>query len=343
MANIRDVAQVAGVSITTVSRILSGDDTFKVTERTRQKVLDATARLDYRFRPATRKKKVQLGCILALTAEKYGDPFFDGILAAAAEECGRQNAVISVLKNYNDLKKSETLEELTNAGLSGLILMERVPQDVYQQLQTHIPNILFVDNDEFNCYFNGVGFDHAAANWQAMNCLISHGYRRIGIISGGAPNNESFLNTTRFMIYQEALHRARIPFDEALVKDCGWDLDLCAAQTRQLLSLEDPPDAIFAGSDSLASAILGALYGMGLHCPQDIGVIGFNNINLSAHLIPPLTTIEIPTYEIGITAVQRLMDMIRNGGGMTRKILFPTRLIMRQSLKEVAHESICRD
>lgn len=342
MANIRDVAQEAGVSITTVSRILSRDDTFKVTAQTRQRVLDAATRLDYRFRPSARKQKVKLGCVLALTAEKYGDPFFDGILAAAEEECDRQNAVISVLKNYNDLQKRETMEELTNAGLSGLILMERVSTDVYKQLEAHIPNILFVDNDESNCYFNGVGFDHAAANWQAMNCLISHGYRRIGIISGGSPN-EPFLNSTRFMIYQEALQRARLPFDEKLVKDCAWDLDLCASQARELLSLPEPPDAIFAGSDSLASAILGALYGMGLRCPRDIGVIGFNNINLSAHLIPPLTTIEIPTYEIGVTAVQRLMDMVRGNGGMSRKILFPTKLIMRDSLKEEAYESVCRD
>lgn len=334
MANIRDVAQEAGVSITTVSRILSRDDTFKATEQTRQKVLDTAARLGYQFRPAARRQKIKLGCILALTAEKYGDPFFDGILAAAEEECERQGAVISVLKNYNDLQKSETIEELTGAGLSGLILMERVSQDIYRLLQSHIPNILFVDNDESNCYFNGVGFDHAAANWQAMRCLISHGYRRIGIISGGSPN-QPFLDSTRFMIYQEALQRARLPYDEALVKDCGWDLDLCAAQARELLSLSEPPDAIFAGSDSLASAILGTLYAMGLRCPRDIGVIGFNNINLSAHLIPPLTTIEIPTYEIGVTAVQRLMQMIQGNGGMPRKILFPTELIMRDSLKEV--------
>ncbi len=342
MANIRDVAHAAGVSITTVSRVLSQDDNFKVTDQTRQRVLEAAAQLHYTIRPAARRqKKVKLGCVLALTAEKYGDPFFDGILNAAEEECSHQGAVISVIKNYNDLNHPETVQELSNAGLSGMILMERVSQDIYDELQRHIPHILFVDNDEAGSYFNGVGFDHAAANWQAMNCLLSHGYRRIGIISGGSPN-EPFIESNRYIVYIEAIRRAGLTYDPALVKDCFWDLDLCAAQTKELLSLPEPPDAIFAGSDSLASAILGTLYSMGLRCPRDIGVIGFNNINLSAHLIPPLTTIEIPTAEIGITAVRRIMDMIRGNGGMPRKILFPTKLIMRESLKEVDHESIYR-
>lgn len=336
MANIRDVARAAGVSITTVSRILSEDPSFKTTAQTRDRVQEAAKALAYEYRPsARRQRKIQLGCIMAITAGRYGDPFFDGILAAAEEECVRRGAVISLLKNYEDLKKPGFYEELQAANLSGLLLMERVTPETYQKLSGIVPNILYIDNAESERGFNGVGFDHVAANWQVMNCLLSHGYRRIGIVSGGSPN-EPFSDVIRLVIYREALRRADIPYDPALVKDCAWDLDLCAAQTRAMLSLPNPPDAIFAGSDSLASVVLGTLYSMGLRCPRDVGVIGFNNISLSAHMIPPLTTVDIPVAEIGVAAIHRILEMVQGTAGCARKILFPTTLIERESLKEVS-------
>ncbi|HWR18536.1 MAG TPA: LacI family DNA-binding transcriptional regulator [Clostridia bacterium] len=333
MANIREVAQEAGVSITTVSKILSGDTGFKTTLQTRQNVEAAAARLGYIRKPARRRQeRIKLGCILALTAEKYSDPFFMAILAAAEEECDRQGAVISIVRNYNELKNPTVLEELYNAGLSGVFLMERVPKDILDHIRANIPNVVFIDNDEADYQFDGVGFDHVEANWKVMRCLLDHGYKRIAIISGSSPN-EPFSDSFRLVTYREALRRAELTYDESLVKDCAWDLNLCAVQTRELMSLSTPPDAIFAGSDSLASAVFGTLYAMGLRCPENVGVIGFNNISLSAHMAPPLTTIGIPTHEIGVAAVQRLMDMINGRGGCKRKILFPTELILRTSLR----------
>lgn len=335
MANIRDVAREAGVSITTVSRIFSGDTSFQVTEQTRTRVLEAAEALNYVFRPAPRqRKKVQLGCVLSLTSEKYSDPFFDAIFSAAESVCLRQGAAFTTLRYYNELLQDDVLQQLTSAGLSGLLMMEQVSRDIHDRLAEKIPNIVYVDCNELDFGINDVGYDRVIANWQAMNCLLRHGYRKIAIIGGGSPN-EDFLDTTRLTIYRESLRRAGLPYDPRLVKDCSWDLDLCVAQVRELLSLPDPPDAIYAGSDTLASAILGTIYSMGLRCPRDIGVIGFNNLSFSGHLIPPLTTIDIPVTEIGIAAGQRLMDLVRGIGGSPRRILFPTELIERDSLKEV--------
>lgn len=335
MANIRDVAREAGVSISTVSRIFSGDASFKVTDQTRQKVLDAAHRLNYVFRSTPRQqKKIQLGCVLSVTSEKYADPFFDAIFAAAEAECIRQGAVITTLRYYNELLHADVLQQLVNSGLSGLLMLEQVSQEIHEQLIEKIPNIVYVDCDELSFCVNDVGYDRVAANWQAMSCLLRHGYRRIAIIGGSSPN-EDLLDSSRLTIYREALRRAGIPYDPALIKDCTWDLDLCTAQVRELLALPNPPDAIYAGSDTLASAILGTIYSMGLRCPRDIGVIGFNNLRFSGHLIPPLTTIDIPVAEIGIAAGRRLMEIVQGNGGPPRRILFPTKLVERDSLKEV--------
>jgi len=335
MANIRDVAKEADVSITTVSRILSGDTTFHVSEPTRARVLQAAEKLGYVYKAATRQKKIRLGCIFAYTTDKFADPFFEGILTAAEAECDRHGAAITFKRNYEDISKPDFMQELHNAGLDGLLLMERISSEVYDQLKAVVPHILSVDDTRTDHCFESVGFDHVSANWQVMDCLLEHGYRRIGIISGGSPD-ESFSHTIRLMVYRESLYRAGIPYDPQLVRDCAWDLDLCAAQTGELLSLPEPPDAIFAGSDSLASVVLGTLYSMGLRCPRDVGVIGFNNINLSSHMIPPLTTVDIPATQIGIAAVQRILDIIHGKREYPCKILFPTTLVKRESLKEVS-------
>ena len=99
------------------------------------------------------------------------------------------------------------------------------------------------------------------------------------------------------------------------------------------MELPEPPDAIFAGSDSLASVVLGTLYELGFRCPRDVGVIGFNNIDLSSHMVPPLTTIEVPTADIGKAAVERMLQIIKDKDSSIRRILFPTKLIERKSLK----------
>lgn len=335
MANIRAVAKEADVSITTVSRILSSDTSFHVSEATRVRVLQAAEKLGYVYKAASRQKKLRLGCIFAYTTDKFSDPFFEGIMTAAEAECSRQGAVIPFKKNYEEMFKPDFMQELRDAALDGLLLMERISGSVYDQLKTAVPHILSIDDTRTDHCFDSVGFDHVSANRQVMECLLEHGYRRIGIISGGTPN-EPFSDSIRMMVYRECLYQAGLPYDDNLVHDCAWDLDLCAAQTRELLSLPEPPDAIFAGSDSLASVVLGTLYSMGLRCPRDIGVIGFNNINLSGHMIPPLTTVDIPVEQIGVAAVQRILDMIHGKRGHPCKILFPTRLVNRESLREVS-------
>ncbi|MBQ1352487.1 MAG: LacI family DNA-binding transcriptional regulator [Firmicutes bacterium] len=337
MANMRQVAELAGCSPATVSRVLSGDSRFKVTDETRKKIFDAVRSLDYSL-PARESSRAQIGCVLSITAEKYSDPFFTDILGAIERECETQNLAISSTKTYNELRSPNIFQEFISAGLTGVILMERIPDDMLEQISAHIPNIIFIDNDEDDYHYNGVGFDHRLANKQAIGCLLAHGYRRIALISGSSPN-EPMSDSIRLSTYRDALRKAGIDYDESLIKDCWWDLDTCSEQTRELMDLKEPPDAIFAGSDSLASAVLSTLYSMGKKCPEDVGIIGFNNNDMCSYMVPPLTTVDVPTESIGEVAVQRMSEMIREGKsheGATsvRKILLPTRVIERGSLRK---------
>ena len=331
MANIRQVAKKAGVSPATVSRVLSGDPDFSVREETRRKINDAVAALQYEI-PVREQHQYRFGCILSDTTDKYSDPFFVDILVAMENECKSRNATIALVKSFKELNNPQILQEIIGANLDGVFLMEHISPEAMTALQTHIPHIIFIDKDEPEYDFDNVGFDHTTANWQVMTTLLDRGYRRIALVSGSSPGMP-LSETIRMVIYREMLRRAGIKSEDALVKDCGWDLDLCKKQTQELMELPEPPDAIFAGSDSLASVVLGTLYELGFRCPRDVGVIGFNNIDLSSHMVPPLTTIEVPTADIGHAAVERMLQIIKDKDSSIRRILFPTRLIERKSLK----------
>ena len=331
MANIRQVAAMAGVSPATVSRVLSGDPDFSVREETRRKINQAVAKLQYEI-PVREQEQYRFGCVLADTADKYSDPFFFEILGAIESACKSSNATVTITKSCLELENPQTLQEFIGADLDGVFLMEHVSPEIMTAIKAHIPHIVFIDNDEPEYFFNNVGFDHTTANWQVMDTLLERGYRRIALISGST-TNVPLAETIRIVTYREMLRRAGIEYDDEIVKDCQWDLKLCEKQTRELMDLPEPPDAIFAGSDSLASVVLGTLYAMGKRCPRDVGVIGFNNIELSSHMVPPLTTIEVPTSDIGKAAVERMLQIITEKDESIRRILFPTKLIERKSLK----------
>lgn len=334
MATIRDVAQYAGVSSSAVSRILSNDPTFKVPEETKDLVRRAVADLEYQYVPKKKKQGlIKLGCILAMASAKFKDPFFADIMEAIESECFAQGMRITVRRYYYELEDERVLEEILQEDLSGLILMEQISEEHMERIRSKISNIVSVDALYNFQNINNIGFDHRESNWQVMRHLLRAGYRKIALISGNNPQS-SLEDSVRVQVYKAALAEAQIPFDAALVCDCGWDLEVCKSQTKELMNREDRPDAFFAGNDTLASVILGTIYSMGFRCPRDVGVIGFNNDAVSAHLIPPLTTLNIPTHQIGKRAVRRMLEMIKNEDRDVYKIQYNTEIIERASLRK---------
>lgn len=328
MATLRDVAKLAGVSLATASRILSNDAEFKTTPETKQKVEEAVIRLNYTFKSKAKPNKFNIGCIMAITTEKYGDPFFNSILAAAEEEGAKHGIAITTIKNYNELKDSFVLSEICRRNLDGLLLMEDLPDEIFTALSEAIPNIVGIDR--YCDGYNNVGFDHIEAAFQVMNHFIACGCRRIAYIGGGSPNAD-FLDSKRMIAYREALRRADLPYDPEIVINCEWSIEKCAESCEQLMSKENRPDAIFAGSDTLASVILGKLYEMNIHCPRDISVVGFNNLATAAHMIPPLSTVEVLTHDIGKRAMLRLYELMHDHDDTILNILLPTKFIERSS------------
>lgn len=332
MSNIRDIAKKANVSIATVSRIMNNDPNFHTSEATKKVVYKVIKELNYK--PVKKTKMINIGCILSIGSEKYSDPFFTTILSACEAEAEKNNIIISQVRHYSELKNQLIFDEFLNSNLKGLIIMEKLPYDMISAIKEKIPYIVYVDNDEANEEINTVGFDHRYANTMAFNYLIDCGYRRIGIIAESSPIT-SLDNTIRMASYREVLRNNNIKYDSSIIKDCRCDISECVKQTRELMQLKNPPDVIFVGSDTLASATIGELSRLGYNCPKDIGVMGFNNLIISTHTNPSLTTVDIPMIEIGIKTIKRLIEIMNNKNTENIKISFPTKLIIRNSTRKV--------
>ena len=336
MPNIRDVAARAGVSIATVSRILSEDTTYRTRPETRERVYQAVDELGYQYRYITRDPKVgapsskRIGCVLAETVEKYSDPYFTSILSALENRMIEHGYVISAIRNLKDLMNPKVLEETFSQGLCGLVLMEQLPDEMYAYIKEYVPYIVGCDTQYPE--LDNVGVDNFRACFTAFSYLLDRGYRRICYM-GGASLERSFHETIPASAIHLALSLRGIPFDPDLIVYCGWDLENCAEETRRMLDSAHPPDAFFDGSDSMASVILNQAHNMGRKVPDEVGVVGINNTSFSAYTIPPLTTISIPTQDIGIATADRLVARMNGDTSNWHDLVFSTELIVRASTR----------
>ena len=333
MTNLRSVAEKAGISVATASRIINKDPNFHCSESTRKRVLEAVEELGYVVSPRKRKQmpKYQIGIILAITSAKYSDPFFSNVLNSIESQCANYGVTISYLKNYYEILNEDILHELTAAGLDGLIVMEELPEWVIYTLKSYIPAIVAIDSNTHR--FDSIGFDYIDSTFQALNHLKDLNHRRIAYI-GGSSGRRGFYESKRLIAYREWLRTNNLPYEEDLIVDCHWDIDECAEKIEKILLAKNRPDAIFAGNDTLGSVILGKIYELGLKCPKEISVIGFNNIPITAHTVPNMSTISVDTAKIGEVSLKQLIARMDDScyyGENPIRIYLDTQLIIRSS------------
>lgn len=322
MANMRDVAKLCGVSPASVSRILSEDGSFKVRETTRRKVLDAANQLGY-VHPNADMGIKRIGCALSYTAERYSDKYFSTILSAAEKALLGTGYTLSLFYTIAELAgDGEKLKRDSPAGL--LLLDDALPPDRLEKLNGIVPHMVGVDTDYEG--IDNVSHDKYRTGRQAMEHLIGRGHSRIAYIGG-----EECALLGREHSYIDLMSLRNFAMPEDYILDCNWDPDRCYEMTVRLCSRDDRPTAIFAGSDNLAIAVLSAVYSSGLTVPGDVAVVGVNNLDFSAFTSPPLTTVSIPMEEIGAAAVSLLLRRIGGFTGIPMHILFPSKLIVRES------------
>ena len=325
-----DVAARAGVSRTTVSFVLNDRPGANISVPTRERVLVAAAELGYHPHASARGlaggMSHILGFVLRQSAEQVaGDATLAETLsglASAARTAGFRVMVEPLdptLGSYEALLRAQHADGIVVSGPryddDGLTRLARDGFPIV--LQGSLPGLLAPSVD----------IDNARGAIQAVEHLIGLGWRRIGCITN-APLAYTAAQQ-RLDGYRAALEASRLPFDDRLVAYAAFDAGSGHRAMADLLE-RGPIDAVFVASDVVAFGAIAAIREAGLRVPQDISVVGFDDIALAAYFDPPLTTVHLPAYDLGVAAGTVLLDRVANRPVPDRTVL-PTELIVRSS------------
>ncbi|MEZ5220550.1 MAG: LacI family DNA-binding transcriptional regulator [Ilumatobacteraceae bacterium] len=321
---IDEVASRAGVSIATVSRVMNGR--YGVAPATASRVRSVIDELGYESNLVARSMRSQETRIIAVLVCGI-EPFSAELLKGAATELEHSGYALMVFSGGRTGEagwEQRYLSQVSGTFADGTIL---VAPTVLEVEATH--PVVAVDPHVGGSNLPTVvaeNFDGACA---AVEHLVALGHRRIGFLAGRADLESA---RRREAGYLEALDRAGIAFDPELVAVGDFQEEAAAAAARTLLSLPDRPTAIFAANDLSAIQVVRVAGELGLHVPDDVSVVGFDNIPESALVEPPITTVDQSIQELGREAVRLLLQLLRDGTpAETPHRTLPTHLVVRRS------------
>jgi len=325
---IRDVAREAGVSVATVSRVLN--DSGPVRESTRVRVRDAARRLH--FSPNTTARSLstsQTKTLGVLLPDVYGE-FFSEIMRGIDQQARRRGFHVLLSGAHNEADEVEAAVHAMRGRVDGLILMaaELDPEVLERSLPDRVPVVL-INADHDASRFDTINIDNYGGAAAMTLHLLGLGHREIRLIGGSARNRDA---TERRRGFEDTLRRAGITPRPAWVLSGDFTEASGYAATEQLLREVPRPTAIFAANDSMAVGALSAVRSAGLRVPEDLAVVGFDDVPIARYVNPALTTVRVAISKLGECAAERLFETIRAQNRHDRKHeLQPTELVIRSS------------
>ncbi len=339
MAGIKEVATAAGVSVSTVSLVVNNKP--GISEATRKKVFQAMQEVGYQMPYSllgNGKRKNSLRSIQLILYKKHGNvvsdtPFFAKLLEGVEMEAKKRG--FGLLISY--INEGEIIEQLQNclsSGSEGIILLatEMSDKDLAPFVHAGVPCVIL------DSYFQEISMDTIVINntqgaYLATRYLGQKGHKKIGYLQSNV-----FINNfeERKHGYLTALRDMEISYDERLIFPIGSSVETAYADMKKLLN-QNPilPTAFFADNDIIAIGAIKALKELGISIPEDVSVVGFDDMPMCEVFDPPLTTVYVPKQYMGMMAVERLMSRMEGMTDMTVKVEINTKLIVRQSVKEL--------
>lgn len=328
--SIKEIARIAGVSTATVSRVLNNSD--KVKERTAKKVLKVAEDLNYRLDHVARRMRVKKteSLVIGLIITDIGNPFFSNV-AKGVENVAFKNNHILMISNTNESPEKEKyiLNSMLSEKVSGVIIVPSSGNNIFlEKLVVDGFPMVMVDRRLKNLNIDSVSINNEKGGLLATQRLINNGHKRIGIICGikGLSNSEE-----RFEGYKRALDKAGIAIDKDLITYGNYVESGGREAMEKLLSLSDPPTAVFSTNNLMTLGCIKELYSRKISIPDEIALIGFDDSTWAEALIPPLTTVKQPGYELGTNAAELLIKKLNNGNSSIMNIVLNPELIIRES------------
>lgn len=336
-ATINDVAKEAGVSITTVSRVLNNN--YPVKTETRIKVEEVIKKLKYKPNVMARGLITRKTSMIGVVVPGFTNLFFSTIVESI-ENCLKSSGYTILLCNTSGNPESEIsiVEELVDRQLDGIIVIDPITENLnnnfYDKVSQEIPLIIVnggIGNHKCSC----VSYDEVEGTDEAFNYLLKLGHKRIALIRG----NKSYSYDIKENLYKNIIKDNGLNYDKVIVVGNGNSIDVISntqKSVEKLLLSKECPSAIFACNDIMAIGALNACTTIGLNVPRDVSIIGFDNTLLSEISNPKLTSVNLNMKQVGHKAAEELLSIIGSDFNVNnRKVIMSTNLVIRDSCSKI--------
>lgn len=329
MSTIKDIAELAGVSVATVSRVLNYDETLNVQEETKKKVFEAAEQLEYHMKEKKkRKRKLKLGLICSYSPEEELEDTFYLSVRVAIEKAIEEEGFKRVALNVEDGSEQA-------AQADGLICLGTFSKSTIEKIGSFRKPHIFVDTMGNLDTADSIVTDIRHSVSQVMEYLWGMGHRKIGFIGGRELDSDGReVVDARLPAYRRFLEEKGALREDFVRVGCYTPKDGYRL-AKELLDQRERPTAVFAVNDSLAVGCYRAVQERGMKIPEDMSVIGFNDISMAKYLAPPLTTVHVHMNFMGRQAVKMISERIQSERRVNMHVSIPTQLIVRESVGRV--------
>ncbi len=325
---IKDVAREAGVSTATVSHVIN--ETKFVTDDTRRKVRDAIGKLNFYPNAHARSLASGRSNIIGLLVSDISNPFFPELVKSietAAFERGYNIMLFNT--NYDAGRAADHVRRLIELQVAGVALMTaELDPGLINELQKRQVRAVFNDIGVVGEYLSNIVLDYACGIEEAVRHLVSLGHKRIAHIAGSSRISSGNIRRDAFV---EAMRKFLPGSDDSLIYEGDFRFESGRMAAMKIIQLGAKPTAVVVANDMMALGAMAEFKAAGLSVPQDISIVGFDDIAFASLCDPPLTTVCSPRVEIGRRAIEALLTTIEKPGQSGAEIRIPTHLIVRKS------------
>ncbi|EHD20658.1 MULTISPECIES: HTH-type transcriptional regulator GalR [Brenneria] len=329
MATIKDVARLSGVSVATVSRVIN--DSPKASSASRQAVHKAMAELKYHPNANARALAHQSAETLGLVVADVSDPFF-GAMVKSVEQIAQATGNFLLIGNgyHNAEQEKKAIEQLIRHRCAGLVVHAKMIADgELASLMSHIPDMVLINRTLPGYETRCVALDDRHGAWLATRHLLQEGHQKIGFLCSNHPISDAF---DRLQGYTDALNEHGLPVDERRIARASPDETGGESAMTELLSRGGNITAVVCYNDSMAAGALSVLSDNGINVPQDMSVVGFDDVLIARYLRPRLTTVHYPVSAMAIQAAELAVALHQGRTLQETTTLFSPTLVRRHSV-----------
>jgi LacI family transcriptional regulator len=333
---LKELAARAGVHASTISRVVNNDPVLRVSAETRARIKALLEETDYRPDAVARSLRIRQTFVLAMIIPDITNPLFAGIFMGIEDVAGERGYSVILANTGGSAERERShLRSLQARRVDGMVLASVSLRDPSvrwlreQGIRHVLVNRYSGERDPF------VGADDVAGGTIATSHLVELGHRRIAHLAGSRGVSTA---VQRRRGYLAALDQAGIAPDAELIVESGYLEETGRRAMERLLRLARPPTAVFAVNDMAAMGAHAAVLDAGLRIPEDVAIAGYNDVPFAARLTPPLTTLRVPVRDFGRLSAEMLIEQIRSGRSIGRRVVLQPELIVRGSTRPPIHD-----